>query len=62
MIDLLAIDDKRESRLILVYGKDKKWEIDMTPLIYNLHLPIVLKGVFMDDEVAEKRLNCKQIC
>lgn len=62
VIDLLAIDDKRESRLILVYGKDKKWEIDMTPLIYNLHLPIALKGVFMDDEVAEKRLNCKQIC
>ena len=48
--------------MVLVYGEDKKWEIDMAPLFYNLKLPIALKGIFIDDEVAKKRLNCKQIC
>ena len=61
VIDILANSVMREETLFKIY-RSGTYQLDMAVLIDHFDVQPTVKGAWIDDALAMRRLNCKQIC
>lgn len=62
-IDIFAEQESREMELIKIYCINKEYDYELAPLVLNAApSDAKMRGGFVTDDMAERRVNCKQIC
>ena len=62
-IDLFAEQENRETQLIKIYCQEKEYDHELFPLVLNAAPEdSKMRGGFVTDDMAQRRINCKQIC